>query len=275
MKHLPSKLPDEPIEVFRELLSNNNGVAIGDHHGEFAILDFLSENMPKFKEMGVKQLFFEMVRSDCQDLLDNYAKTEETETKFPPRSGERFERTLDWELNVWDGKGGKPEGLKERYLKLFKAANENGIKIIGMDMEHTQNRLEDSNPHWEKIIKDNTANNNPDEKYLVFGGFYHFSHLAAGTEDIKSVNELVGIPSIHMDGSPDDKMHIIYKPDPLHESDVIISLPRIKGQPKYATMDDFAGANIIAELTRKGKQHQLELPKVAVTFGETSNLNSL
>lgn len=166
-------------EFAKAALQKNAGVFIGDSHGNFAITEKLIASMADLKNAGVSVLFFEMVGSAHQDIIDRCKQSgsaSELETHLKKR----------WE---------KVDGMSRQYSKVVAAALAAGIEVRGIDTKHTgESRLESSNPHWVGVIKECMGDRSTEEKYLVFGGQGH----AANYPFNKGVDFELGIPSLSL-----------------------------------------------------------------------------
>jgi hypothetical protein len=258
------KNDSSPEEAILSLLQEYQGIAIGEQHGEMAIPEFMVANMKKFKEAGVKKLFIEMIPSRFNPAARHFNATGEDNVEFPitPHLGEpvysKWEvANLNYALNVWDN---KYEGMKEQYMAILHAAHDCGIEVIGMDGHEAagRQRLEKSNPHWAAIIQENIADLKPGEKYLAYGGYFHFSNMHV-YEDTTRVNHMVNppIPSVRFDSCKKDRAFVFKQPSP-DEADLVVLLPESPNQRRDSSYhrddDSFAYQNLINSTdVEKGK----------------------
>lgn len=229
---------DNPLTLVKRLLRSNKGVAIGDCHGEMAITEFLAAHMKDFKEAGVTTFFIEMIPSRHRAAVKHFNKTGEVDKEFPvePYLNEpvysRWEMAcVDYALNQWNGN--RP-GMKEQYLKVLHAAHEAGIEVVGIDGHEGagQQRLEMSNPHWAAVIQQRVDGMRPEEKYLAFGGHYHFEQSHPTESGVAPVNQRLvpPIPSVGMDSTRHRKPHVLRNPLP-QGAEWVALLPESPNQP--------------------------------------------
>ena len=106
------------------LRSPASGIAFGESHGTDEPLAFLTRNMARFKQLGVKTFFFEHVARDIfQDDLDAHFRKPETDLS-PALQG--FLHRLHT--------GHDPFGrAKHSYLELVLAAHRAGLRVVAID----------------------------------------------------------------------------------------------------------------------------------------------
>lgn len=166
------------------LLNVNPGIFIGDSHADFNCSEFMASKMAFFKQQGVTLFFVEMFGADAQPMLDRYFE-----------KGDNAEELVSYlQERGWE----KRPGMTRKYFEIVQAANQNGIRTVGIDNEASGNRrLENSNPHWMRVINDYTSNSN--NKFVVFGGYGH----SANNPFHKGIDYYLGIPSIDLEtGTP-------------------------------------------------------------------------
>jgi hypothetical protein len=229
----------DPLKVVLDTLADQQGIAIGEHHGEVSTMEFLTEHMKDFKKAGVTKFFIEMIPSRHSAAVKHFNETGEYDVEFPvnPHLGEpvghrREVANISYALNEWNN---KRDGTKDLYIKMIQEARRNGIEVIGMDGHEGagRNRMRDSNPHWAAVIQENTADLKPGEKYMAYGGYYHFTSFEIEAEKTVRVNHLVEppIPSIRFDSCKYDKPYVISQPN-VREADKVVLLPESPHQPR-------------------------------------------
>lgn len=212
-KVIPS-LPSQGGEVnlsvndfIARIYNANPGIFIGDRHGEYNCSEFVSSLIPSLKAQGVTVLFMEMFPSDKQPLLDRYFKV-----------GDNEQQLLAHLQRYWE----KTPLAPEKYLQIIRTAKANGIRVVGIDCEHTgQNRLETSNPHWVGVIKNNLKSTTT--KYVIFGGYAHAGNYPYN----KGVDYRLGIPSVEL--STGEELKILLGDS--KGNDFQITLPNHPEQP--------------------------------------------
>lgn len=198
-----------------------NGVFLGDSHGDYNIVEFLTEKMPEFKKAGINKFYMEMIEADSQVMIDRYYEKGDNENEIV----EHFKN------NGWE----KTKGTAQNYFNLIKAAKENGIKVYGIDESNESfmkgglsgsgpDRLTRSNPLWTSVIKEHTT---PGDKYIVYGGLGHSANYPFN----KGVDQMLGdIPSLDFDTSKNNKEEIQVGDGKANDFEIL--LPKSPNQPK-------------------------------------------
>jgi hypothetical protein len=66
---------NSPEKTWRSLLSNHEGVCVGEHHDSLASKKFLVDNMALLKDEGVDTIYLEHIFADTQgEMLKEYFK---------------------------------------------------------------------------------------------------------------------------------------------------------------------------------------------------------
>jgi hypothetical protein len=196
-----AKVPD----LLQTLLEKpgNRGVFFGDmvHQTDFS-KKIITDHMDKYKKSGVTRLFIEMFEAtpETQKLLDGYYNAEKNS---------ETEKTFDKKLRDYLNSGwGKNHGdnLVNYLMNMVAAAKAQGIKVVGIDEPNAaglayedgqvNQRLKNSNPIWVDKINNTMSKLPKTEKYIVFGGAAHGLNTPDGSTTIKSVPEMLGIPSV-------------------------------------------------------------------------------
>jgi hypothetical protein len=197
-------------DFFKMLLNVNPGIFLGDRHGSYNIVEYLSGKMPYFKQQGVSTLYMEMFPPEAQPMLDRYFETGENQAEL-----EQYLNAQGWHKDL---------GMDKKYAQLVSAARESGIRIVGIDTVETQPddvRLKASNLHFAAVVKEHAR---PGEKYLVFGGEGHSSQNEMDCN--YGVDYQLGIPSVDFKtGEPG-----IYLSDRFKQ-DFMLALERNPDQP--------------------------------------------
>lgn len=218
-----SKIPEKlnthnPDDLIPNLLSVNSGVALGDRHGEVANTEFLQVWLPEFQKCGVNTLYFEMIQSKDQSSLDEYMRTGAVEI-IDEIMSEQWEHT---------------PGMRQEYLDVLENARILGMRVIAIDKEEVGNRFHDSNPHWSKTILEDRLDRPESEKFVVFGGAYHFCKHPGGLQfPLMSVSQELGIPSVCLDAAEDYRMSV-QRSISDHENDFQIKLPESPRQKRWS-----------------------------------------
>ena len=167
------KIEIEISDFLRTIFSENEGLFLGDIHGNNEIPNFIIDSLGLFEEEGLKVFFIEMIKSKDQEMLDRFLKSKEDEE-------------LRGLLEAGWNKG---PGWIDLIIKLILELDKRNIKVIGIDTIHTgHTRLETSNPHWVNIVNENKHLG----KYLIWGGLGHSANYPSN----KGVDYLLKIPSI-------------------------------------------------------------------------------
>lgn len=211
-KEIPKLSPEDLITT---LLKENPGVCLGDLHGNFNIPEFLTANMNKFAKADAKVIFLEMIRSDAEGkrALEQLRKTGDVKA---------FADYL--EKKQW----GKEKGWTEKIGTMVKKAYDEGMDVVGIDIEHTgDSRLETSNPHWKGVVVDYVSRKEfPKQgKYFVFGGSGHSAEYPAN----KGVDYMLGVPSVDFRSAKAATPHV--RVGDRKDNDFEIVLPKSKDQP--------------------------------------------
>lgn len=204
-----------PEDLITTLLKHNPGVFLGDSHGSFNIPEFLIANMNKFSKADVKVIFLEMIKTDAdgKKALERLRNTGDVKA-----FGEYLEKKR------W----GKENGWTEKIGAMVKKAYDEGIDVVGIDIEHTgHSRLETSNPHWKGVIVDYVSRKEfPKQgKYLVFGGAGHSAEYPLN----KGIDYMLGILSADFRSAKAGTPHV--RVGNRKDNDFEIVLPKSKDQP--------------------------------------------
>ncbi len=186
-KVIPSNIKmDRPEKLVSDLLKVNSGVAIGDDHGEVCVTDFIQTELPAMQRQGVGTIYFEMIESEHQNALDQYMETGDPKI---------IEDIISY------GWANKSPGMKQHYFDVIEAARDAGVRVVAIDRAEMGNRFHDSNPHWVDVIEKDREQRPLEEKFIVYGGHYHFCEAPdydCHNFPVNSVSKSLGIPSVKM-----------------------------------------------------------------------------
>ena len=233
-----SRRMSSPEKILLDLISANKGVALGESHGDWNTIEFVTRNMHHLAECGVKHLYLEMIPIRYSAAVEHFNETGNYKKEFPlrPVEGEPITNRcevacVDYALNVWDK---QYPGLKDKYLAMIQAAHDNGIKVIGIDAMQgaSRSRLLKSNPYWANEINKHNKKLHLGEKFIVYGGYNHLTGHDGGFDPCTPVNQLTEppIPSIRFDTSRDRKPYTFHNLSQ-QEGDYVCLLPESPEQP--------------------------------------------
>ena len=183
------KLSSEEAAAF--LLSNSQGLVLGELHSETGSKQFLVEKMKALAEAGVDTLYLEHLRDDYQEMLDLWNQKQQ---KMP----EQLEKAVQ---GIDEGQNLTKEDFN--ILKVMRAANSAGIRIVGIDSLAAQYvespgageelRALTMNVFAEDVIlKDRKQRVG---KYVILTGQKH-SHTHPGGEAFTKVKTLPGLSQL-------------------------------------------------------------------------------
>lgn len=205
-----------PAGVISGLLSENQGLMFGDVHGQVDIPRYLSSQIPALKQQGVTTFFIEMVDSEDQAVLDQFAQDRDKG------------KLREYLVQSWD----KRPGWVDAIVDLVDAAVEADIRVVGINKEDPLkspgSQLEGRNLHWTAVVNQTMASQPSEAKYVLWGGLGHMGNYLFN----KGVDALLGIPSIRFDYTGGTQLgdfglnpgEIIYNPDP-NQSDFVFQAP--------------------------------------------------
>lgn len=175
------------VDIFRDALSHNKGVAIGEEwHGDYSFPLFMSAMMPVFKEMNVTRFYTEMALAGKQSIIDDWQEG---------RDEESFPDHLDSQPNYF----AYSKHMWQHYWLMMCAAREEGIKIVGLDNPDIRTgygAVMDApfkTMFWESVIEKDRKTAKPGELYVVYGGE---SHVTDHGDPFKGIHQILGVPRI-------------------------------------------------------------------------------
>ncbi len=177
----------EPIisVPYRELFEDVAVLYVGDTHTNVDLKRELIRATPIWKQLGVTHLFLEALDKERQPVLDAYFKADQI--------GEI--RTLEEKLLILltEDMGRYGELIPSVFLELIKAAKQNGIRVVAINLNTEQmttgEAIRASNAQMAELVsRDLSA---PEAgKGVVFAGIWHFGY---GIPHGLSVNERVSL----------------------------------------------------------------------------------
>jgi|CXWL01.1.fsa_nt_gi hypothetical protein len=194
-----------PKELLLDILSKNNGIAVGDYHNSSTSYPLVSENMAALKKSGVDTIYFDA--NDVGFSKLNNMSTNELKDELAKRTPEFIKEEA--EKNAAGSYRNKtPLDNYGDQLRLFLSAKENGIRLVNIDKEDPARGFESSralgdhrvgstNYTWTEKILDDRQNMPSGGKYIILGGAGHFGSIGATGRGY--VDERLGIPFIAFD----------------------------------------------------------------------------
>lgn len=167
LKHMSNN----PKELIRDLLSNNQGIAFGEDHKSPEIFAFAKSKASDLRANGVKTLYIEAILS---------ADTQAVQKMLKDSDDKGLRDYLD--SRSWSN------NLATQYFDVIKEYHKQGIEVVGIDVK-TDDRFRVGNQYWQTTITDHQKTT--EGKYIVFGGASHFGNTFG-----PGVNVKLGIPSI-------------------------------------------------------------------------------
>ncbi len=163
-----SFLDTTPLPVdYSTLFSIDKVLFFGEVHSNRSPKDEVAGRMKLLRNAGVTHLAMEMLLERMQPAIDRYYEV-----------GNNKEELLAHFRKKWDC----GPGIPEKYLELIDAAKSCGIKIVGLDIDFSENdtrpkteQIADQNTNWANVIF-NTLQENPDTKVLVYCGSGHVGY---------------------------------------------------------------------------------------------------
>ncbi len=220
-KVIPASVSGTSVDnILVSLVAENPGVAVGDWHGEYCVTEYLCGVLSVLKESGVSTLYFEMVDASEQDKLDQYMQDGDVEA---------FSRVSSFRL--WAKKN---PGMMQQYFNVIEMARVLDIRVVAINWEGVGNRFYDSNALWSDVIIGDRAKVKDGDKFIVFGGRYHFCDWPPNElYPPMSVSKRLGIPSVQICTSDDGLTSEIRLGEGDSESDFILSLPESPNQRRF------------------------------------------
>lgn len=173
---------DPIFDKARALLKTNQGLAIGDVHGQEAINNWIITNLPKFKQENTRIIFLETMYVLDQPTIDGFLRRE-------PLSEQRMDAFF---ANFYSA------GWGESDYNIVKSARDQGIEIVALEEGRKASigdeGLKISNAQWHKRILERISTLAPGEKYLVIAGGRH----TQPREGVPGIDARLGIPSIDL-----------------------------------------------------------------------------
>ena len=238
-----------PNEYLKSLLSQSEGLAIGEQHWTSAIPNFLKDQLGLFKESGVTTIYTELVSSGDNHLLQDY---------YADPTSENLEKLRSVMNKIVKS---------DEEVQLIKQAQLFGIRVVGIDQQPRpkkwdpqKKKMVDSpdghvitNRFWVDRIREDRAVN-PDGKYIVHGGNLHmigfvfdFSPKDYNPQDTLPALLKIPFSTIRIDGL----MRWMKKEQPLVGDEVIFTVPEDK---RFGSFD----ITLCSEYGKSGTQEPIE-----------------
>lgn len=193
-KKIPKKMAETPTEQLFSLLSENEGIAIGELHEDQASKKLLIDNMPRLKQQGVETIFLEHISDTFQDALDAFYASPTLE----------MPRALRLVLERED----RNRGLTSKpynFVNLVLQAKRCGIRVVAIetyasyfqpsfhDDNFTHIRCSMMNYVAANAFEKNRKSKDNPGKYLFFVGSAHINKAYSG---VAGISEITGCPTL-------------------------------------------------------------------------------
>lgn len=217
--------PNTTEKFISDTLEKNPGFAIGEVHLSNAGSDFIADNMQHLKKSVVDTIYMEIDDTDFFAL--SCKSTEQLKKMVYEVTPEQ--RVKNAKINARNYEVELSDDRATSLAKIFLEAKQNGIEVVNIDKiglarefegEHSStHRVSSSNFTWAQAIKDDRTRNHKNGKYVVLGGYNHFT-LAGTSKGL--VDEALGIPVISFDNRKLGASPLIARTDSPNSADFYI-----------------------------------------------------
>ncbi len=260
-------------ELVQTLLANNVGFAVGEVHTQSEADQFLVRNMTEFRANGVDTIYIEgndkriqrLLAASDEDLGEYLAYAETPEGR---------KRNREFVSRVYHVPAEEVDDVDIDNLRMFKAAREQGIRIVNIDktgaarpmeLAVVSHRLASTNFIWTDNIQQDRERSGLQGKYIVFGGAAHFDSDGLAFEAIEEgeepmvfmrnnglVDEALGIPSISFQKQEDGTNKVFIRGTNPNGPDFY--LPASEDHPDMVEALLPGWVSALAELQKPGKK---------------------
>lgn len=176
-------MTDGCISEAARLLQHNNGIAVGEVHGDYAHARFMKALLPKAAAMGVRHMYVEMFRQSRQDMLDRWQDDGDPQDLMAHINRQRFGySTYNW-VHYWD---------------VLEVARQSGIRVTTIEPDeipaprHPGLIMMTRNIAWQKRI-DQSQMEAPG-KYILYCGQGHLeARECGGRSTMQAMMNISGI----------------------------------------------------------------------------------
>ncbi|MBX9725085.1 MAG: ChaN family lipoprotein, partial [Candidatus Obscuribacterales bacterium] len=148
---------------YKSVFKDKQVLLVGENHTDMQIKENIANEAGRLKEGGVTHFGAEIIPQAMQETLDRFGKGDKD-------AANELKKYIN---NSWEK---SYPGTGDSYMKILESMKDNGIKIVGLDINNHIDNNSDFKPRdaaWSAAIA-NVVKNDPSAKILAFGGKNHF-----------------------------------------------------------------------------------------------------
>ncbi len=148
---------------YKSVFKDKQVLLVGEDHTDLQAKENIANEAGRLKDAGVTHFGAEIIPQKMQDTLDRFGKGDK----------DAANELKNYINNTWEK---SYPGTGDSYMKILESMKDNGIKIVGLDINNHVDKNSDFKPRdaaWSSAIA-NVVKNDPNAKILAFGGRNHF-----------------------------------------------------------------------------------------------------
>lgn len=179
-----NKRREKILNTISRSLTEFNGAAFGEIHGNYSSADFMIEMAPFFAKQGVDTVYVEHFRQRNQPMLDKWQNGQDKEGIL--RQWIQANHYHSYATYAWN-----------RYWKLFNAYKNEGIRIVAIEPDTVESsypgmEMYYRNAKWDDCIRADLAERKDHGHYIIYCGQDHLFNRKSGGVSIVSMRKIKG-----------------------------------------------------------------------------------
>lgn len=195
-------------DLFSDLATQNEGIFIGEEHGDLSHTRLVEELSANFNNQGITTFYFELIPASENWRLEAWQQ----DNNIVPLEEWFEEQTIEYAEGMWDN-----------YMDLLNHLNDLGVRIVGID-GRDPDRGYKTNKFWADIIREDQERN--PGKYIAYGGRAH-----TRTDDCEyheTIQEELSIPALFLMKGQQQSVRRRRESEEVY----VVKLPQLEEQPE-------------------------------------------